>query len=237
MKPRYAPVSIQERMDPGQAVMGCRRDQQRLYSMISFKTINVPESIKKSRESAFPGPDMAPYLYRPVPNLTRDDLHRFARFIISHETKLMRKLFIEDSMQPLDELRARYVHVRFFFQPFFDSALAFDMGKAFQLQISFGRIGRKVFAHGTFDVDRMSAMALYEVRVIAVGDPQEFRDRFPGDGMKTSGQGRRTAYDLPCAVGKLRRGGRTKRLHLRNAVKHFNMPIYLPIFILLNYSH
>lgn len=183
MKPRYAPVPIQERMDPCQTVMGRRRYHKRIYSMIRLETINVPESIKELRERTFFGPDMAPYLNRPVPNLSRDDLHLFARFIISYEAKLRWKLFIEASMQPLDELSARYVHGRFFFQPFFDSALALDMGKTFHLEVSFCRIGRIVLAHSTFDVDRMSAVALDEVRVIAVGDAQEFRDRFPGDRM------------------------------------------------------
>ncbi len=194
--------------------MSCRRYQQRLYPVMRFETIKVAESFKKLGQRTFTGPDMTPHLDCPLPNLSRDDFYLFARLIISHATKLGRKLFVEDFMQPPDEPGPRDVRVRIFFQPFFDSALAFDMGKAFHLQISLRRIGRIVFAHGTFDVDRVRAMALYEVRVIAVGDAQEFRDRFPGDGMQAPCQGRGTADDLPRAVGKLGRDGRAERIHL-----------------------
>ena len=82
MKSRYTAVSIEERMDPGKAVMRCRRYHKRIYSMIRMKTINVAESFEKLRKRTFTGPDMAPDLDRPLPNLSRDDLYRFACFII-----------------------------------------------------------------------------------------------------------------------------------------------------------
>jgi hypothetical protein len=73
-------------------------------------------------------------------------------------------------MKPAYEITVGCIEIWIIPEARFDRPLAVDMGYAFFLKVTPGRITGVVLAHGTFNIDRVGAVPLNEIGIIAIDE-------------------------------------------------------------------
>jgi len=148
-------------------------------------------------------------------------LAEFARYHLvlasacrSDRAKFRGEPIVKFSVNPAEEMRGANIRVERFLQAAFDESLHLDVGPAFLLECSQGRIRGVIVAQGSFDGDGMSVVPLDEVRVVTVHLPQQLHHTAARDGVQHPAElggfpqeVRRHLAQLPRSIG------REKRLH------------------------
>ncbi|MEW6519579.1 MAG: hypothetical protein AB1461_09215 [Thermodesulfobacteriota bacterium] len=125
----------------------------------------------------------------PLPDLTGLNFKHFSGFLIFNLAQFGWKLLVKDAMKPADEITIGYIEIRIISEVQFNRPLAGDMSEAFYLQVTLGGITGIVLVHSALNIDRVSAVPLNEVGIIAIDEAQQFNDRLLGDRVKLSAKG------------------------------------------------
>ena len=106
--------------------------------------------------------------YLPLPDLAGLDFQYFFGFLVFDVAQFGWKLLVKNTMKPADEIAISNIEIQVFPKTQFDRPLAVDMGEAFFLKVTLGGITGITLLHGAFNIDRVGAVPLNEVGIIAI---------------------------------------------------------------------